>query len=191
MSLKTLLTLSIVLVSIASFSQDSLRFGIKAGGNLSGLHTKSSAHSGGTGFHSGAVAEYQVSTKFALSAELLYNQKGGTYRVSSNPFTTVDANLNYISVPILGKINITKKFQFEIGPEVSFLIGEDYSYGGSEIVEFAEAKKLDFAGAGGLSYEFNSGLFIQGRYIYGLSKIYDERDYGNACASLSLGYFFM
>jgi hypothetical protein len=41
----------------------------------------------------------------------------------------------------------------------------------------------------GLSYEFKKGIFIQGRYGYGLTELFDGKDYKNSCVSLSLGYF--
>ena len=39
-------------------------------------------------------------------------------------------------------------------------------------------------------HEFEKGIFIQGRYGYGLTEVFDDRNYKNSCISLSLGYFF-
>jgi opacity protein-like surface antigen len=190
MAIKKILILSTLLFSIISYCQEPFRFGIKAGGNVSGLWTKNSANSGGTGFHLGGVAEYPISTKLAFAAELLYSQKGGTYRVATMPYTVVDADLSYISMPILAKINIVKNFKFEVGPEINFLIGDKFSQDGVTVGEFTDPKTFDMAVAGGLSYEFNNRMFIQGRYSYGLTKIFDDRDYATTCITLSLGYFF-
>lgn len=57
--------------------------------------------------------------------------------------------------------------------------------------EFSEDDCVfDFALNGGLSFKFNDDLFLQARYSYGLTEIFENERYKNSVVSLSLGYFF-
>ena len=92
-------------------------------------------------------------------------------------------------MPILLKTHITRKFNFEIGPEFGFLVGQKAKVNG-ETFEIDDVPSFDMNVNAGLSYEFEKGIFIQGRYGYGLTELFESRDYKNSCISLSLGYFF-
>lgn len=42
---------------------------------------------------------------------------------------------------------------------------------------------------GGLEYQFQNGIFIQTIYSYGLTKLFENKDFKNSVVSLSIGYF--
>jgi hypothetical protein len=186
--MKNLLLTFVLLLSFNCFCQTSLSFGFKAGINVSGLHTKTNAPTGRIGFNAGAVARIKFNPKVALQGELIFNQKGGTFFPDVNYGYSFDANLNYINLPVVAQINILKKLKLEIGPEFGFLISENYKQDG-QVIAFGNAERTDFGAVLGFSYEFQNRMFLQPRFTWGLSKLYQGRSYGNSCASLSLGYY--
>ena len=94
----------------------------------------------------------------------------------------------YIDIPIIAKIYIGDKFSFEVGPQFGFNISEKTEFNDSEIE--SETNTLDTAIVGGFGYQFEQGLFIQARYGYGLSEVFEDDKYKNSVISLSLGYKF-
>ncbi|WP_053970423.1 outer membrane beta-barrel protein [Mangrovimonas sp. ST2L15] len=101
---------------------------------------------------------------------------------------SVVSKLGYIDIPILAKVYLGNKFLFEVGPQIGFNISKKTKFNGTEID--TEIKTLDTAIVGGFGFQFDQGLFIQARYAYGLSEIFENERYKNSVISLSLGYKF-
>lgn len=176
----------LLLFSGQLFSQDKLEFGVKVGANLSGFHTKNGASTSYGGIHFGAIAKYKFNKIVGVQTELLYNSKGGTYEINGSYGPNV--KLKYIDVPINTNIYITKKFTLDLGFSYGFLISKKAEYNGQKM-DIENIKNTDFNVLGGLSYKFDKGIYLQTRYGYGLTKLFDNKDYYNSCISLSLGYF--
>lgn len=186
-------TLTILFLTLYGYTQaqNQLEFGVKAGGNFTGFHTGSSTFSSEFGINLGGIAEYSLSDRFSIQAELLFNQKAGTFTVRDNSnlvLGNVVSKLGYIDIPILAKVYISEKFSFEVGPQIGFNISEKTEFNGSEVE--SELNTLDTALVGGFGYQFEQGLFIQARYGYGLSEVFENERYKNSVISLSLGYKF-
>jgi len=182
------LLISLLFFSFSVFSQTRITYGIKAGLNFTGFHTDNGTNSDLFGFNIGGVAKTDLNKTFGLQGELNLNSKGGIYRfplTSNNP----EIRLTYINLPILLKTHITRKFNFEIGPEFGFLVGQKAKQNGTTF-EIDDVPTVDMNVNAGLSYEFEKGIFIQGRYGYGLTELFENSDYKNSCISISLGYFF-
>ena len=185
------LTLCLLMLSTFSIAQSELTFGIKGGVNFTGFHTGSSTYTNEFGINIGGIAEYTISNRFSVQAELLFNQKAGGYsfKDNSNLFLgNVDLKLGYIDIPILAKVYLGNKFSFQVGPQIGLNISEKTEFNGAEVE--SEVKTLDTAIVGGFGYQFDLGLFIQTRYTYGLSEILENERYKNSVISLSLGYEF-
>jgi hypothetical protein len=185
------LTFCLLMLSTLSIAQSELTFGVKGGANFTGFHTGSSTFSSEFGINLGGIAEYSLSDRFSIQAELLFNQKAGTFTIKDNSnfvLGSVVSKLGYIDIPIIAKIYIGDKFSFEVGPQFGFNISEKTEFNGSEIE--SETNTLDTAIVGGFGYQFEQGLFIQARYGYGLSEVFEDDKYKNSVISLSLGYKF-
>ncbi len=185
------LTVLLLMICGITKAQSELEFGVKGGANFTGFHTGSSTFSSEFGINLGGIAEYSISDKFSLQAELLFNQKAGTFTVKDNSnivLGNVESKLGYIDIPILAKIYLGDKFSFEVGPQIGFNVSEKTEFNGSEVD--TEIKTLDTAIVGGFGFQFDKGLFIQARYAYGLSEIFENERYKNSVISLSLGYKF-
>lgn len=184
---KAFLFIAILFITNSVSSQKKFIFGAKTGVNLTGFRTDNGVNSDVINIHFGGVAKMDLNKTFGLQSELNLVTKGGIYRLpmtSNNP----EVRLTYISLPILLKTHITRKFNFEIGHEFGFLVGHRAKLNG-DIFKFDDIPFLDMNVNAGLSYEFEKGVFIQGRYGYGLTELFEGRDYKNSCISLSLGYF--
>ncbi|MBD0831647.1 porin family protein [Aestuariibaculum sediminum] len=197
MNIKRLTLIIFVIVTAKLIAQNNIRYGAKAGINLSGFHTGKSAFTDNVSFNIGGLAELELSESFSLQAELLYNKKGGliSIRNTNEPTISIDAKLDYIDIPIQAKFEFIKNLSFHFGPQIGFLIdskGEiEYPQNNKgEEVEFTNTNTIDFALNGGLSLKFNESLFLQARYSYGLIEIFKNDRYKNSVVSLSLGYFF-
>jgi hypothetical protein len=179
--------ISILFITNSVLSQNKITYGVKAGVNLTGFRTDNGTNSDLIGINIGGVAKMDLNKTFGLQGELNLNSKGGIYRfplTSNNP----EIKLTYINLPILLKTHITRKFNFEIGPEFGFLVGQKAKVNG-DTFEIDDVSSFDMNINAGLSYEFEKGIFIQGRYGYGLTELFEDRDYKNSYISLSLGYF--
>lgn len=183
---QSFLLISLLFLSFSVLSQSKIIYGVKAGVNLTGFHTDNGTNTDLIGFNIGGMALMALNKSFGLQGELNLNSKGGIYRfplTSNNP----EIKLTYINLPILLKTHITRKFNFEIGPEFGLLVGQKAKLR-TETYEINDVPTFDINVNAGLSYEFEKGIFIQGRYGYGLSNLFKGRDYKNSCISLSLGY---
>lgn len=109
-----------------------------------------------------------------------------------------NVSLHYLNVPVLFKYYVQDQFSFEIGPQIGFLMGangefdlykynaareylmnyptfldqelDKYGYRDNNYKNFYDT--LDYGLAFGLSYNFNNGMFLSGRYYLGLKDIY-------------------
>lgn len=109
-----------------------------------------------------------------------------------------DVSLHYLNVPIMIKYYFKDNFAIEVGPQIGFLMGANGSY---DLYKFYESRsyfmnyqsdidreldangylssdykkyydKVDYGISAGLSYNFENGIFISGRYYLGLKDVY-------------------
>jgi len=140
----------------------------------------------------GAELEYQMTNKVALSGGLLYSQQG-----CSAGDVGVDAKLklDYVNVPLLANVYLTKGLAFKLGLQPGFLINDKITAKSgvtSESVELGGASKnFVLALPIGLSYEF-SNIQIDARFNWGLTHAINiEGDTSNSSAfMLAVGYKF-
>jgi opacity protein-like surface antigen len=153
---KLIIAVLLLLLGITATQAQRLKFGAKIGANFSDLNGGKIDGDALTSFHVGALVEINIFENLSLQPELLYSSQG-------TEFGTEKLNLDYASVPVLGKFYlISEKLSLEVGPQFSFLINDD-------VRGQFEAKTFDFAAVGGLSYNLTSFLFVQARYVAGLT----------------------
>ncbi|WP_291119219.1 porin family protein [Flavobacterium sp. UBA6135] len=177
-----------LLVATTGFAQKDFYVGLKAGGNLSGFTTNDFLNTDVFGLQVGAIGVINFNRNFAAQVEVVFNQKGGIFEIpfsDSNP----EVKLNYLSIPLMGKTYLSNNVTFELGPEIGFLLSKSTNTIGN-FEDLDKIKSLDLGASAGFSFQFYSGLVIQTRYTYGLSKLVDGSDYKNSTINLSVGYFF-
>lgn len=149
-----------------------------------------------TSFHVGAVVEFPLADMFSLQAEGVYSSKGFKSDIDGGIIGgdgDIEYQLDYIDVPVLAKIYLTKGLSIEAGPQFSFLVNEEIDSDATDDggdFETDEAKDFDFGIAGGLTFQTDMGLFATGRYVYGMTDIIEDADVHNSVFQISLGYKF-
>ncbi|WP_291118211.1 porin family protein [Flavobacterium sp. UBA6135] len=172
---------SIALLMHATSNAQFLKFGLKAGANfasldgdgVSGLDTY-------TSFHFGGLVEFKVLENLSIQPEVLYSSQGAKV----NEENIKDINFNYITVPVLAKIYlISEKLSLEAGPQFSFLMNDNLN-------DQLESKSFDFAAVGGLGLQITDNVFVQGRYVLGLTDTTSNAEIKNRVIQVSVGYRF-
>lgn len=204
MKLKKLTLVIITLFGMNAFAQKNINFGAKVGVNFAGFRTGESTFTSRIGFNIGAMSELKISDLISVQGEIIYNRRGGNFSVNQNlPYpnnhlkTYYVTTLDYIDIPIQGKIYFLKKMSVDFGPQIGFLINDKVEIddgisngeNGDE-VEFDNIQSIDFALTGGFSYKFESNIIIQTRYNFGLTQVIKDAKYKNSMISLSFGYYF-
>ncbi len=147
--------------------------GVKAGANLTKLEGQAFNDSFELGYQLGGFVYYDITNYIGLQTEVLFNQTNTRITDDySDVFDDVfdrDKTLNYISVPILLRLNTGGILTINAGPQFSFLADDDDS-----VVENGKKlfKNTDFAAVAGAEINFTP-IIIYARYTWGFSNISD------------------
>src|SRR5687768_6232748 len=115
------LVLLLVFASALTVSQAQVKFGGKAGLNLSNFSGDDADDAKSKiGFNIGGFAEIPVASTFAVKPELVFSTQGA--KSDDNTFGDFKLNLSYLNIPILGKYNTASGFFAETGPQIGFLL---------------------------------------------------------------------
>ena len=179
--MKKTIVFAVLLLAMMPAQGQLLRFGVKAGANFSNLDGASFDTKTRTSFHFGATAEIKLPLLFAIQPELLYSSQGA--KVDSEAFD--DIQYDYITVPVLVKLYVVPKIlSIDIGPQFSFLVNDNNDF------DIEDSSTFDFAALGGLGLNIGDHLFLQGRYVLGLTDTSSNADVKNKLFQLSAGYRF-
>jgi len=163
----------------------SVRFGLKAGANLSNLSgdlTQQDQYKNRFGFQGGAMLNLGlVGDDFlAIQLEALYSQKGFKYAdqqftLGSNTFrNTGNVRYDYLDIPVLLRLKTGGVF-FEAGPQYSYLLhisnnrtltqnGNVIANASSGTSDLDRVKRSELGYAAGLGFQAESGFLIGLRY---------------------------
>jgi hypothetical protein len=154
------------------------QFGAKAGLNFSNITNASSINSSSrSGFMAGVfLAPSSGKRLLGFRSELIYSKQGYNYKSAT---TTGNVNLDYILLPQLTTINISRYFQIQAGMQMAFLISAKLDsvsnsgrITGKKIMDFYN--KLDYGFAGGFEVYPVKGLLIGARFNISLQNMYNE-----------------
>jgi hypothetical protein len=123
------------------------------------------------GFNGGAVLQLPIGHVIAIQPEVLFSQKG--YRASGTTPADYDYRryLNFLDIPILLRINLSKQFGIVVGPQYSYLLSTHTNFKSGDVGyeqtvnnENNNIRKNIFGGVIGADVNLNRNLFIYGRY---------------------------
>ena len=163
-----------ILLPLFSLAQ----FGIKAGVNFANVTNASDiSASNNTGFVAGIFLAPPSKGILSSRTELLFSRQGYSYATNTN---TGNVDLDYILLPQLMSINITKFFSIQVGAQMAFLInakadsstssGSSSPYSG--IMDYYN--KFDYGFAGGIEVHPFKGLLVGARYNISLGNLYKD-----------------
>ncbi|MGQ2985111.1 porin family protein [Flavobacterium sp.] len=171
-----------------------ISFGVKGGVNFATISGNDiDSPESRTSFHVGVVAEFPLADIFSIQAEALYSGQGFDFDFDGPDGDKAELQLDYINVPVLAKVYVTKGLSIEAGPQFSFLVNEEVDLNpNSDDGDFDmdEAETFEFGVAAGLTFQTEMGLFATGRYNVGLTEIYKDVDAKNSVFQLGIGYKF-
>lgn len=188
---KILLMAVVMLASVASYAQQAVgTFTLqpKIGMNVASL-TKCDGCDPRIGLAAGVEAEYQATDIFSVSAGLIYSMQGNKAKAEGVTQTT---KLDYINIPILANVYVTKGLAVKLGVQPAFNVRDKVKLSGGKASVEAEdvgAESFDFSIPVGLSYEFNN-VVIDARYNFGVTNIAEGGDAKNSVFQFTLGYKF-
>lgn len=174
---KTIIVLSALVFSFAASKAQEFRLGVSGGIDASRLAISNA--SGGplktkSGITGGLLAEARFSSLFGLQLEVNYSSQGsGIIPDNNEDFGAFQ--LEYLTIPVLAKLYGTPKFSVYAGPQIGLLLKGEQQQTGEEDRDLKELlKSTDFYAVFGSEYRFSNGIFISGRYHFGLSNIIDS-----------------
>ncbi|PKG42755.1 porin family protein [Psychroflexus sp. MES1-P1E] len=177
-------TIAILGLSNSMIAQN-VDFGLKTGLNISNFTGGDVGENSLFGFHVGGFAEFKLNKKISLQPELLYSTQGSEVQNS------LKIKVDYLTIPLMVKYYLSEKFSVEAGPQASFLLNDKAEFDDSSIPDAdIDASSFDFGLNAGLGYNFNSNLFAQVRYNYGITTVGENPDVKNSVFQMSLGYKF-
>lgn len=195
---KILVVAALMLSSVSTFAQHavgSFNLQPKVGVSIANL-TELKDTDPRVGVVAGVEGEYQASDIISVSAGVLYSMQGSKYEYKLGNLNYKKTNkLDYINVPIMANVYVTKGLAVKLGVQPGFRVSSSEnsklnipvaSIGGTHDVK---AKSVDFSIPVGLSYEYNN-FQLDARYNWGLTKAFENGKAKNSVFQITLGYKF-
>jgi hypothetical protein len=187
--MKKIILVAVVLLAASVDMQAQLvKFGFKGGLNYanqngSNITVNSDNYNTDaiTSYHAGLVAELKLTDGFSIQPELLYSTQGATYKNAVDEFKN---ELGYLSIPVLAKIHFNKTVSLDLGPQASFLLSERNEF------DVKNAETFEFGAAAGLTLNVTKNIFLQGRYVLGLTEASKDAEVKNSVLQISAGFTF-
>lgn len=195
---KILVVAALMLSSVSTFAQHavgSFNLQPKVGVSIANL-TEFKGTDPRVGVVAGVEGEYQASDIISVSAGVLYSMQGSKYEYKLGNLNYKKTNkLDYINVPIMANVYVTKGLAVKLGVQPGFRVSGSEnskltvsaaSIGSTHDVK---AKSVDFSIPVGLSYEYNN-FQLDARYNWGLTKAFENGKAKNSVFQITLGYKF-
>lgn len=180
---KIIVALIIAVMGIGAANAE-LRFGIKAGLNLNGLHLndlkttnlKDYISDNGTGWTAGVMAEYMAPfIGLGVDASLMYTRMNADINIiQDGMYQGTLKNSNFLQIPI----NI--KYRFSLPVVGSFLApyvftGPDFAFKlGKQTFQDLKTRTCQVAWNVGIGLQFFKHLQISGGYAFGINNIVEK-----------------
>jgi hypothetical protein len=183
--------LFLTLLATATNAQK-LTIGGKAGASLTKITGQAFKEGYDLGYHLGAFAEIDLSKKWGIQPEVLWNQVNTKHaeNFSSvyNNFrdSTGSIQLKYLSIPVLLRYNVNPFFTINVGPQFGILLDQNKTLLKNGEEAFG---KGDFSMVAGATISV-SKFRVYGRYNIGLNNISDidnQESWKNQQVQLGVG----
>ena len=193
--MKTKLSILIACVFFTQTAMSQLKFGLKAGANITKVDGRSFKDEFRYGYHAGGFVEIGLGGKLSIQPEVLFNQYQtrvdssfkNVYENALNFSDNRDIKLNYLSVPVLLNYKLANILSLQAGPQFGILIDQGKTLLNNGKDAFS---KGDFSVVAGAQINI-SKIRLSGRYVVGLNNlndIDDQNDWKNQGFQVSLGF---
>ncbi|WP_297822245.1 porin family protein [Segetibacter sp.] len=174
--MKKLLGLTVMLVAMMGVANaQKFNFGGKIGSNQTKISGQAFKDGYELGYHVGAFAEIDVTSKWGIQPEVVWNQTNTKSSSNLSDITnnfqqnTKDIKLNYLTIPILLRYNVGSLLTLNVGPQFGILLNKNETLWNNGKEAF---KSGDLALVGGATVNLKM-LRVYGRYNIGLNNLND------------------
>lgn len=153
-------------------AQNRFRPGLKAGIATSQVHGDTYTGFDKFGFDGGATLNAKINEKWSAQFEILFVQKGSKFvgNASKGDLRYYLMLLNYVEVPILFQYQ-HKKFVFEIGPGIGYLVSaREYDQNG-EVINGIPFYSTEVSGSIGINYQIYKNFGFNWRFTNSITPI--------------------
>ena len=179
----------LIIIAVCGLSQvHAQNFGVKAGYNYSTFSGETSSIStieGLSGFYIGGLVELPISNMLSIQPELIFSRQGVDLRQGLKNFSirtdTSEIRLDYLNIPVMAKVNFGPIF-LEGGVQFGFLVNKPKvdSYIANvylrNLLDKDSYNSFDFGVGAGLGVKLNQHFFVETRYTYSLTNVFDPND---------------
>ena len=155
----------------------------------------------------GMEAEYQATPFLGISAGVIYAMQGAKVKLDVAGFKlgSVKAKADYVNIPVLANVYVTKGLALKAGVQVGLNVASDIdvktpisddSYNLADVKDYTESMALSIPV--GVSYEYED-FVLDARYNIGLTDVYKKdnvitnfalKGTKNSVIQITLGYKF-
>lgn len=171
-----------------------VRFGVKAGANLSNLSgdlVNQDQYKNRFGFQGGVMVNFGLGDIISIQPEVLYSQKG--FKYADEQFglvrNTGNVRYDYLDVPVLVRVRAAGIF-FEVGPQYSYLMnvstdrtqtlnGAVVGNVGSGTTNLDNVQRNELGYVGGLGFQASNGVMLGVRYTGAFTDFAKNNNYSN------------
>ncbi|NOT51861.1 MAG: PorT family protein [Chitinophagaceae bacterium] len=174
--MKKLLTVFFLLPFLCSAQ---IGIGFKAGLNFANVTDPGGINANSrSGYMIGAYIAPKAKKLFGFRSEIMLSRQGYDFKTNSN---TGIVDLDYLLLPQLITVNITKRFEIHAGGQIAFLLNakaDSSNNNGNSGSIFNYFNRFDYGIVGGVQVSPFSGLFIGARININLKNINEEQALG-------------
>lgn len=158
-----------------------MNFGAKAGFGFSTFNGRDFINiTPKAGFYVGGVVEIPVFMEnLFLQPELILQLQGADIGTSN-------LNLLYVHLPIMAKYHITEAIAVEFGPQIGFLLADNWD----EDLSLINTNKLNVGLNIGGGYRMDENFYFQLRFSPGFTNVIEETKTKNFAIQIGANYFF-
>jgi hypothetical protein len=189
---------AILCMASSAMAQPGIHLGVRAGANMTKIDGEQYDEAFRFNYFVGPFLRLDLTKGFGIQPEVLFAQStsrtgsrfSDIYDEFGDEYNNHEIKLNYLSIPVLANIHLTRALILQLGPQYSILLNDHESLVQNGKDAF---KKGDLSGVGGLSLNLPLGLSVSGRYVIGLSNIQDLPDdekWSSQAIQLGVGFRF-
>ena len=190
--MKKIILFALITFSAAITKAQTIHLGIKGGANLTKIDGESFKNEYELGYQAGGFLDIDFNKTWGIQPEVLFSQSqtkidSGFTFYKPNAVIGSKAHLNYLSIPVLLRLNVSNLITLNAGPQFSILTNKDESLVNNGKDAF---KNGDVAAVFGAEVNLHA-LQVYGRYTIGLNNlndIGDQQKWKSRQIQIGLGY---